>query len=114
MIGRLATSQIIIIHCRQVIVNQRHGMDHLQCDSSWHGHFLGTAKHFTGRQTQNWSDALSSRHEGISHGFRDQISLRFRTDHRFLQSLGDGRLFAHNVFRQIKFNLTAAAGDMEG
>ena len=114
MIGGLSTSQIIIVHGGQVVVNQRHGVDHLQGDCSRHGNFFGTTKHFTGRQTQDGSDTFSSRHQRISHRFRDQVCLRFRTDHRFHQRLGNGRLFAHDVFGQVKLHFTATSTSTTG
>lgn len=107
MVGRLAPSQIIIVHGWQIVVNQGHGMDHFQGNRSRQSHFLcglfGGSKHFGCGQTQDRSDALATGHEGIAHGLADQVRVgRVDRFDGFFEHFVNGRLFAHDVFTQIK------------
>ena len=102
MVGGLASSQIIIVHAGQIVVDQTHGMDHLQSNRGRHGLLLGTAKHFRGGQTQHGTDALSTGHEGIEHGFADLFGLRTDGNDRGLESILDGTLFASEVGIEVE------------
>mmetsp|Transcript_34370 Transcript_34370/g.97637 ORF Transcript_34370/g.97637 Transcript_34370/m.97637 type:complete len:234 (+) Transcript_34370:1343-2044(+) len=103
MICGFSTSQVVVIHAGQVVMNQTHGVDHFQGHRRRHGNRLVSAKHFAGRQAKDGADSLSTCHERISHRFRNQICLRLRADHRVLESLGNGRLLGHDVLSKIEF-----------
>ena len=62
MIGWLSSTKIVIVHGRQVVVDEGHGVDHFEGDGRGHGDFGGTAKHFAGGQTEDGSNALASGH----------------------------------------------------
>mmetsp|Transcript_102712 Transcript_102712/g.296916 ORF Transcript_102712/g.296916 Transcript_102712/m.296916 type:complete len:228 (-) Transcript_102712:42-725(-) len=111
VIGGLSTTQIIVVHSRQVIMNQGHGVDHFQSDRSRHGDLFASSKHFAGRQTQDRSDTLATGHERITHGFANQFGFLFGALHTVFQRLGDLRLLGHDIFRQVK---VSGSSDFEG
>ena len=69
VIGRLAAAKIVIVHGRQVIMNQAVGMDHLQCAGIRHNgrkiHPHGIAH----SQQKHRTKPLSACLQGVGHGF---------------------------------------------
>ena len=97
MVGRLAPPQIVVVHAGQVIMNQTHGVDHLQRNGGGHGLLLSPAKHFRGGQTQDGADALPPGHEAIQHGFADFFGLRADGNDGGLEGRLDHRLLGEEV-----------------
>jgi hypothetical protein len=76
MIGRFSTAEIVIVHRWKIIVNETHGVDHLQSNCCWHRLFLGSTKHLASSQAKDGADALASGHEGIKHRLTNLLRLR--------------------------------------
>ena len=107
MICWLSSSQIIIVHTGQVVMDQGHGMNHFQGNGGREGHlfglFFGRRKHFGSRQTQDRSNALASGHEGVLHGLADEVRVgRVDALDGLFEHFVDGWLLAHDVFAQVK------------
>lgn len=90
MIRWLASTQIIIVHGRQIIVNQGHGMNHFQRDGRRHALIqdfgLVGGEHFVGRNAENRTNALAAGHEGIHHTLHNFVRLGFFGNYRFGKS----------------------------
>mmetsp|Transcript_25528 Transcript_25528/g.43583 ORF Transcript_25528/g.43583 Transcript_25528/m.43583 type:complete len:295 (-) Transcript_25528:97-981(-) len=95
MVGRLASSQVVVVHGGEIVVNQTHGVDHLECDCRGHGHFLGTADHFAGGYAEDRADALSAGHERVAHGFANFVGLGNTRFDGCLEGCLDGTLLGH-------------------
>ena len=63
MIGWFSSPQIIIVHRWQIIMNETHGMNHLERHRRGHGSLLRPPKHFASRNAQHGTYALPPRHE---------------------------------------------------
>jgi hypothetical protein len=126
MIGWFPSSQIIIVHTGQVVVNQGHGVNHFEGHGGGHAFFeqflllvalrcslivlLLVEKHAAGRQAQNGSNALATGHERIHHGFDNHVRFRFGTRDRFFQGRFDPRQSFDKVGLEIKFRLGTVGG----
>ena len=66
--------QVVVVHGRQVVVDQRHRVDHLQGDGGGNGELRVLTGQFAGRQAQNRPQALTAGQQGVAHrlpqGFR--------------------------------------------
>ena len=105
-----STTQIIIIHTGQIIMNQTHGMDHFDGHGGRHGPIGLVAKHVTGGQTENGANTLATGHERILHGLHNLVCLGFGRNQRFIERLFyQGQSFG-KVILQIKLRLGRGSG----
>jgi hypothetical protein len=95
-------TQIIIVHGRQIVVNETHGMNHFQRNSGRHGRLIGSGKHLAGGQTEDGSNALATRHQTVLHGFANLFRFGLIRNDRGIQGRFNGREFALNVNIQVK------------
>ena len=58
VIRRLAAAKVVVIHARQIVVDQRHGVNHLEGDRRWHGMLRIATRQFTGRKAKNRAQTL--------------------------------------------------------
>jgi hypothetical protein len=72
VIGGFATTKIIVIHGRQVVVDQRIGMNTFDRAGQGHGVSLGASASSGGGQAQSGAHSFSSRKEGVPHGLMDR------------------------------------------
>ena len=105
-----STTQIIIIHRRQIIMNQTHGVNHFDRDGGRHGTICLVTKHVASGQTQNGTNTLATRHEGVLHGFDNLVRLGFGRDERFIEGLLDQGQSFGKVALQIKLRLGGGCG----
>jgi len=68
MIRRPASPVIVVVHSRQVIVNQGVGMDHLQGTGAGKGIRPGAAYHLGGGQAEDGAEPLAARKEAVAGG----------------------------------------------
>lgn len=59
----------MVVYARQVIMNQRHYVNHLHCTSSWHSQLLRPSHKFTSSNSQNRKNSLPSYWKRTPHGF---------------------------------------------
>ena len=77
VVGGATTAQIIVIHRRQIVMDQRHGVDHLQGHCRRHRQRGITADQLTGCKAENRSEPLASSQERIAHRLAKRLrSLR--------------------------------------
>jgi hypothetical protein len=98
------SSQIVIIHTGQIVMNQTHGVNHFQSHGGWHGDCRIVRKHFRGGQTQNGSNALATRHQTVLHGFHNLGSLRFFANQTFIECFFNEWKLVENVLVQVKLD----------
>ena len=67
MIGGAAAAQIVVVHRRQVVVDQRHGVHHLEGHRRWHGQGAVAACQLTGRQAEDRPQPLATSQQRITH-----------------------------------------------
>ncbi|SBO42933.1 protein of unknown function [Cyanobium sp. NIES-981] len=67
VIGGAAAAQVVVIHGGQIVMDQRHGVDHLQGHRRWHGPLAVTTGQLTGRQAENRPQPLAPGQQGIAH-----------------------------------------------
>ena len=63
VIGGATTPQIVVVHGRQIVVDQRHGVDHLQSHGRWHRQGGITADQLTRCQAEDRPEPLASSQE---------------------------------------------------
>lgn len=112
MTGWFPSTQTIIVHGGQVIVYQTHGMDHLHGHGGRHGsQFVIGAEHVGGGQTKNGTNTFSTRHEGILHGFDNEVRFGFGADQGFVQGLFYHGQLGLEVGLQVKVGGGFLVGD---
>jgi len=67
VIGRLPSPQIVIIHCRKVIMDERIGMDHLDSHGSRDNGRRLTPNRLSGRDRKNRAYPLPACKEAVVH-----------------------------------------------
>ena len=95
-------------------MNKTHGMNHLNGDGSRHGLRGFLSEHFAGGQTQDGSDPLASRQEGVSHGFADVFRFGFHALNRRVERLLDERELVHDVLIEIEVGINFGGRDGTG
>ena len=102
MIRGLPPPQVIIIHRRQVVVDQAHRVDHLERHGRRHRGLLRPAEHLARREAQHGADALPPRHEGVRHRLAYLVGLGdLRLDRRLERGL-DGPLLREEVAVEVE------------
>ena len=69
VIGGLSAAQIVIIHTRQIVVDQRIGMDHFQGTGIRKSRLGIAAEEAAKGQSQRRANALAARHQAVTAGF---------------------------------------------
>ena len=69
--GRLAAPQVVVVHGRQVVVDEAVGVDHLHRAGQRHQRLVGAAHRLPRGQHQQGADALAAREEAVAHGAMD-------------------------------------------
>lgn len=64
-------TKVIVVHGGKVVVNERHGVDHLRAEGRGHGGLHGSPEHLARRDRQDGPDALPPRHQGVPHRLAD-------------------------------------------
>ena len=67
VIGGPAAAQIVVVHGGQIVMDQRHGVNHLQRHRRGHRQFAVAAGQLTGRQAEDRPQALAARQQRIAH-----------------------------------------------
>ena len=67
VISRPSATHIVVVHARQVVVNQRVCVNHLDCARESHRGFDLTAYRLARRQREHRPQALAAREERIAH-----------------------------------------------
>ena len=69
VIRRLPAPEVVVVHRRQVVVNERVGMDQFQRAGDRHQSRRGLTHRFCRGNRQDRADPLSARHETVPHAF---------------------------------------------
>ena len=70
MTGRPATAQIVVVECRQIVVDQRIGVQHFQRRAQvFDSHGKGTGDHAARFHAKNGAQPLSPGKYAVAHGF---------------------------------------------
>ena len=75
VVGGPATAQVVVVHGGQVVMDERHGVDHLHRHRRGHGQIGVAAGQLTGRQGQDRSQPLATGQERVAH----RLPQRLRT-----------------------------------
>eukprot|EP00964_Phaeocystis_antarctica_P079338 scaffold49426_cov73-Phaeocystis_antarctica.AAC.5 len=75
MVSGLAAAEVVVVHGGQVVVDERHGVDHLEAHSGWARHLHGAAEHLGSSEAQHRPHTLASGHQRVPHRLDDQIRL---------------------------------------
>ena len=73
VIGGSAAAQVVVVHGGEIVMDQRHGVDHLQGNAGGHGQFAVGAGQLAGRQAEDRPQALASRQQGVAHGLPEAL-----------------------------------------
>lgn len=71
--GRLATAQVVVVHCRQVVVDQRVGMDQLHRAGRGVGALRRTAEGLAGGVGEQRANPLATVHHAVAHGLVEAL-----------------------------------------
>ena len=71
MVGRPASAQIVIVHARQIVVNQGVGVNALHGACSMDAGLTRAAAKLGSRKSQDWSEALSPGKDAVTHRLVD-------------------------------------------
>jgi len=77
--GGQAAPEIIVIHGRQVVVNQRIAVDQLDCDGRGNGQFRRESEHPGGFPQQEGSGPLAAVERAVAHGRNQTVGRKVRT-----------------------------------
>ena len=69
VVGRIAAPEVVVVHGRQVVMDQGIGMDHLHGAGSRHGMGDIAPDRLAGCQHQDRTDPFASGEDRIAHGF---------------------------------------------
>mmetsp|Transcript_15015 Transcript_15015/g.32258 ORF Transcript_15015/g.32258 Transcript_15015/m.32258 type:complete len:419 (-) Transcript_15015:61-1317(-) len=75
VVGGLAPAEVVVVHAGQVVVHQRHGVDHLQRARGGHGHGGVLCEHFARGDAQGRADALATRQQRVPHRLVDGVGV---------------------------------------
>lgn len=103
MIGWFSAAEVVVVHRWKIIVNETHSVDHLQCNCSWHGLFLGSTKHLASSQAKDGADSLASGHKGIKHRLANLLRLRLGRNDRRLEGSFNRSFLREEVLIQVEF-----------
>ena len=67
--GRLPAAHIVVVHCGQIVVNQRITVHHFQRHRNAQSLFAFNAEQLRALQNQKRTQAFSARQNGIAHRF---------------------------------------------
>ena len=101
MIGRLSSAHIIVIHARQIVVNERVGVDHFHSTGKRQCRRILAAKQTAKLQRQQRTDALATRKQAVTLGiqqYADIVVLYVIFSHGIL---GHGRIAVHHQFQNL-------------
>ena len=68
VVGGIAAPEVVIVHGRQVVVDQGIGVDHLHGAGGWQGPLRIAAHRLAGRQHQDRPDPLAAGKDRVAHG----------------------------------------------
>ena len=90
MVGRLAAAEIVVVHRRQIVVNERVGVDAL--DSAGEGHGVGflSAAGRCRREQNGGAHPLAAGEERVAHRLVDGGGLDFFGWQKFVERRVDG------------------------
>jgi len=71
VVGRLAAAEVVVVHAGEVVVDERHGVDHFDGAGSGHRGGGGAANEFAGGDAEHGAHALAAGEEGVAHGLVD-------------------------------------------
>ena len=75
MTGGLPPPKIVVVHRRQIVVDEAHGVYHLQRHGRGHRRLLSSPEHLARRDAQYRAYAFPPRHEGVRHRLAYAIGL---------------------------------------
>jgi len=101
--GGAAAAQVVVVHRRQVIVDQRIGVNHFHRAGCRQGVCRIAADGFAGSQTQRRSNSFTAGHQRILHGFVNRFVLLRTLQHLFQRAVNHPTLF-FEVFFKVKHN----------
>jgi len=73
VLGRLFGAKVIIFHTWQVVVDERHGVDHLDGAGGGDGGGLCATDELACGDAEHGADPLAAGKEGVAHGFVDLV-----------------------------------------
>ena len=66
--GGLSTTEMSVVHAREIVLDESRVVDHLDGASGGHGHGFSAADELAGSDAEEWADSLATGKEGIAHG----------------------------------------------
>jgi hypothetical protein len=76
VVRRLAAAQVVVVHRRQVVVDERHGVNHFESYSSRLGGIQRAAEHLGRGKAEHGAHSLAAGQQRVAHRLDDQVSLR--------------------------------------
>lgn len=100
VVSGLPAAEIVVVDAREVVVDQRHGVEHFDGASCRHSDGGFASDELASGEAENGSDAFASGEEGVAHGFVDLE--RFLERNGQVQGFVDGLGFTDNVRREVE------------
>jgi hypothetical protein len=97
--GRLAAAQLVVVHGREVVVNQRVGVDHLDRRRDRKDLVGVAAERLRGRERQHRPDALAARQERVAHRLLEPRRVSARPETQALEEGVHALLQLHRISR---------------
>jgi hypothetical protein len=60
VVGWLSSAEIVVVHARKIVMDQRHGVDHLDGASGGHGNGLGSTDELAGGDAEHGAYTLAA------------------------------------------------------
>ena len=103
VVGRFAAAEIVIVHRRQIIVDERIGVDALNGAGKRHGVGFASTAGRSGREAERGAHPLATGKERIAHGFVDGGGPGFFGRQEFIERGVDGFGTRGQKLLQIKW-----------
>src|ERR1700676_3347484 len=98
MTGGTATAQIVVIECRQIVMNQRIGVNHFECTGTGFDAYRRIGNRLGCRDGQQRTNAFPARKKAITHRAMDGGGVLVFARYPTIQRGVDGLLFGRHVF----------------
>ena len=90
VVGRLAAAEIVVVHRRQIVVDERVGVDALDGARERHGGRVAATTSLGGSQQNCRAHPLAAGEERVAHGFVNRRGLGLLAGQEFVERAVDG------------------------
>ncbi len=101
MAGGLSTAEVVVVHAREVIMDEREGMKHLESTGSWKSRISCLAESLGGDQTEDRPEPFAAGEDAVAHGFVQVRGWRLRCGKQGVEGVIDACAVVSNVSLEV-------------